>query len=140
MGSPNNSRLSVSDRRRNRDTMTRSIPALGLLLVTQGSLILADPGRPSNALQVAWALSPMIAILWLAWVQVQSLRRADEFQRVVQLESLAIGFGAMVIVGLSGGLLDGADIGDPGQSLQLTLGIGVVTWVLALPARSRPGR
>ena len=101
---------------------------------------MVDPGRPSDALHVGWAFSPMVAILWLAWVQLQSLRRADEFQRVVQLESLALGFGAMAILALGGGLLDGAGIGDPRQSLQLTLGIGIVTWVVALAAKSRAGR
>jgi len=120
--------------------MHRSIPPLALLLVTQGSLIVADPGRPSDASHVAWALSPMIAILWLAWVQFQSLRRADEFQRVMQLESLAIGFGAMAILGLGFGLLDGAGIGDSRQSLQLTLGIGILAWVVALGAKSRSGK
>lgn len=79
----------------------------------------------------------MIAICWLAWVQLRSLREAAEFQRVVQRECLATGFGAMAIVGLGAGLLDGAGIGDPRQSLQLTLGIGILFWVLALVWRSR---
>jgi hypothetical protein len=39
----------------------------------------------------------------LVWAQLRSLRRADEFERVMQREAMAIGFGAVIVVALAGG-------------------------------------
>ncbi len=97
---------------------TDAAPALVLLVVTQGSLIWLDPGRPTNALGVAWALSPLLAVAWLARNQVRALRRADELQRVVQLEAMAVGFGVIVILLAGAGVLHGAEIGDLAQRTQ----------------------
>jgi hypothetical protein len=47
------------------------------------------------------------------------------YQRKVQLEAMASGFGAMAMLALAGGLLDAAGIGDPRQSLQVTFIAGI---------------
>ena len=86
-----------------------------------------------------WSFSPLVPALWLMWTQLRSLRRADEYQRVVQLEAMAIGFGAVLLLSFTGGLLDAAGMGNPAQSLQVTFIGGVLVWVgaLALTTRSR---
>jgi hypothetical protein len=55
-------------------------------------------------------------------------------ERVQMLEAMAVAFGAMVVLSLTGGLLDAADLGDPRQSLQVTFIAGVLIWVVALMA------
>jgi hypothetical protein len=77
-------------------------------------------------------MSPLAAALWLVWAQMRSLRRSDEYQRKVQLEAMAIGFGTVMLLALAGGLLDAAQIGDPRQSLQVTFIAGILTWIAAL--------
>lgn len=107
------------------------------LLVTQGSLILVDPDGGASALNLFWSLLPLVPAAWLIWVVRRSLGRADEYQRVVQLEALAIGFATVMMVVFAGGLLDAAGIGDARQSLQVAFVVGIVTWFTALAVKTR---
>lgn len=131
---------SSSDARRDSAARRDAAPALLLLLVTQGSLILLNPGRPTDALGVAWALSPLLAVAWLSWNQLRALRRADELQRVAHLEALAIGFGAMSALLVGVGLLQAAEIGDVAQLTQTAFIGGVVVWVGALATKMKQQR
>gem|GEM_PF-26689 len=110
---------------RDRAAVRDVVPAMVTLLVVQGSLILLDPHGEMTVWYLLWSFSPLAPALWLGWAQLRSLRRADEYQRVIQLESMAIGFGAVILLSLTGGLLDAARIGDPRTSLQVTFTGGV---------------
>jgi hypothetical protein len=129
---------SNSDFRRTHAAWRDAAPALALLVVTQGSLIWLNPGRPTSALGVGWALSPLLAVVWLAWNQLRVLRRADELQRLVQLQAMATGFGVMSILMMGVGLLHAAEIGDLAQQTQVALIGGVLTWVAVLAAATKP--
>lgn len=83
------------------------------------------------------SLSPLVPALWLMWTQLRSLRRADEFQRIGQLEAMAIGFGAVLLLSFMGGLLDAAGMENPNLSLQVTFIGGVLVWVGALAIKTR---
>ncbi len=125
-------RKSTSDAARERAALRDMVPAVVLLIVVQGSLLLLDPDGGASTANVVWSLLPMVPALWLVWAQLRSLRRADELQRIVQLEAMAIGFGATLLLALLGGLLDAAGIGDPRQSLQITFIGGMLAWLGAL--------
>jgi len=81
---------------------------------------------------VAVVLLPVLPAMWLGWIQARSLGRADEFQRVAQLEALAVGFGVAMFLSLVGGLLVGAGAGTGAQFLQITFIGGIVAWAAAL--------
>jgi len=132
-------RKSASDKARERAALRDAVPAFATLLVFQGSLILWNPQGEPSGWYLLWSFSPLVPALWLMWTQLRSLRRADEYQRVVQLEAMAIGFGAVLLLSFTGGLLDAAGMGNPAQSLQVTFIGGVLVWVgaLALTTRSR---
>jgi len=132
-------RQSASDKARERAALRDAVPAFATLLVFQGSLILWNPQGEPSGWYLLWSFSPLVPALWLMWTQLRSLRRADEYQRVVQLEAMAIGFGAVLLLSFTGGLLDAAGMGNPAQSLQVTFIGGVLVWVgaLALTTRSR---
>jgi len=125
-------RKSTSDAARERAALRDMVPAVVLLIVVQGSLLLLDPDGGASTANVVWSLLPMVPALWLVWAQLRSLRRADELQRIVQLEAMSIGFGATLLLALLGGLLDAAGIGDPRQSLQITFIGGMLAWLGAL--------
>jgi hypothetical protein len=133
-------RRSTSDVARDRAAMRDMVPALVALFVTQGSLLLRDPDGDASVFNVVWSLLPLIPAVWLVWGQLRSLRRADEFQRVAQLEAMAIGFAAVIFLSLVGGLLDAADLGDPRQSLQATFIVGILVWIGALAIKSARSR
>jgi hypothetical protein len=126
---------SNSDTRRAHEAFGDVLPALALLIVTQGSLIWLDPGRPTSALGVGWAMSPLLAVAWLAWSQLRVVRRADELQRIVQLEAMAIGFGVMSTALIGVGLLHAAELGDLAQQTQIALIVGVLAWIAVLAVR-----
>ena len=110
------------------------------LVVVQSSLLMLDPDGGASVWNVLWSMFPMAPAVWLLWAQVRALRRADEYQRLVQLEALAMGFATVILLAMAGGLLDGAGIGDPSQSLQVTFIGGTVAWVVASAVLGRRGR
>lgn len=130
-------RKSSSDVARDLAALRDAVPALITTMVLQGSLVIADPQGPKTAWYLVWSFSPLLPFLWLMWGQLRSLRRADEYLRTIQLEALAIGFGTVVLLSFAGGLLDGAGMGDPSQSLQVTFIGGVIAWAVALIIKSR---
>jgi hypothetical protein len=131
-------RKSASDQARDRVAIREMMPPLILLVVIQGSLNVLNRRGELTPWYVVWSFAPLVPFLWLMWTQVRALRRADEYQRRVQLEALAIGFAAMVILSLVAGLLDGAGMGNPRQSLQVINVGGLLIWVAALGVLSRP--
>jgi len=136
----NRERKSGSDVARYRAAVRDTMPALVTLVVVQGSLVLLDPDGGASGWNLSWSVPPLVPALWLVWAQLRSLRRADEYQRIVQLEAMAIGFGTVIVLSLAGGLLDGAGIGDPRQSLQVTFILGILAWIAALAIKTWQAR
>ncbi len=133
-------RASASDIARGRAALRDIWPGLAVLVVLQGSLLVAGDTDDVRGWPLVWALSPLAPALWLVWAQLRALRRADELQRVTQLEALAIGFATTIVLALLGGLLDAAGVGSTSQTLQVTFIGGVLAWVLALGLLNRPQR
>jgi hypothetical protein len=125
-------RKSSSDVTRQRAFTRDIMPAMVVLVVVQGSLLLLDPDGGASAWNLVWSLLPMVPAGWLVWAQLRSLRRADEYQRVLQLQAMSTGFGVVILLSLLGGLLDAAGVGSAAQSLQITFIAGVLTWIAAL--------
>jgi hypothetical protein len=133
-------RKSRSDVIRERAALREMLPGVVVLTALQGSLVLVNPRGTENAWNVAWSLLPMVPALWLVWAQLRSLRRADEYQRVVQLEAMATGFATVMVLSLAGGILDAGGIGDPRQSLQVTFIAGTLTWLATLAVKTARAR
>lgn len=111
----------------------------GIPVVALGSIALALGSDPDqSAARTGWWLGTGIAFaLAIAWVLFRSFRRADEYQRRIQLESMAIAFGA-VLVGIHiAGLLDAAGIGNLRQHVQIVFIGGIVLWLTIADLRTR---
>lgn len=107
-----------------------------MLILVQVSLEILDPKAGASGWNLVWSLLPLLPILWLVWAQLRSLRRADEYQRIDQLEAMAIGFATVMVVALTGELLDAAGAGNTRQSLQVTFTVGVLSWITALAVKT----
>jgi hypothetical protein len=128
---------STWERRQNRATLRDAVPAVALLVVLEVVVASLDLDAASNPWHLTIALSPLLAGVWLAWVQLRAIRRSDERQRVQHLEALSIGFAVAMLVAMAGGLLSAADVGSDAQYLQLTFITGIVAWIGALAVRTR---
>ena len=133
-------RKSTSDVARDRAAFRDIIPALVALVIVQGSLVLIDPDQDATGRTLVWSLLPIVPAVSLVWSQLRCLQRADEYQRKMQFEAMSIGFGVVILISMTAGILDGAGIGNPRQFLQITFIGGVLVWIAALAYLSRPGR
>jgi drug/metabolite transporter (DMT)-like permease len=111
----------------------------GIPVITLGGLTLgigADPDQSASITAVWVALSAAFT-LSIVWVFYRAFRRADEYQRKIQLESMAVAFGA-VMVGLSVvGLLDAIDVGELKAHVQMVFIGGVMLWLVLVDLRTR---
>jgi hypothetical protein len=74
----------------------------------------------------------VIPALLIVRVVVRNLRRADEYQRVAQLEALAIGFGVMMMAVFTIGLLQAGGVGNLRQLVQISFAASMLIWIGAL--------
>ena len=73
----------------------------------------------------------------LAWVGLRAFRRADEYLRRIQLESMAIAFVAVLIGFAVATVLDSADVIELRQLTQPILIGGVAIWLVIADLRTR---
>ena len=133
---PSTERSSASDVARNRALMLDVLPGVVALVALQVSLLMVDPDGRASVGNLLWSLLPIAPAIWLVASQVRGLRRADELQRIDQLEALAVGFAVAVLVAFAGGLADAAGIGSTRQSLQLAFILPVVAWIGTMAVRA----
>ena len=124
-------RFSRNEIARRRAASRDLAPGLGVLVVSQMSLIASDPDASVGGWQLAWALSPLVGIGLILWAQLRILSRSDERERAVELSALSIGFGVVITALAALGVLQAAEIGDIRQQLQITTFLGIAAWVLA---------
>ncbi len=117
----------------------RAIMIDGIPVSLFGVIALALGSSPDQTTaEKGWWLGVTGAFtLAVVWVLVRAFRRADEYQRKIQLESMAIAFAA-VLVGLQTAvLLDATDIvGLRPLSEAIVLG-GVGIWLVIADLRTR---
>jgi len=130
-------RVSNLERRQTRAVRRDALPAVLALVASEALVASLELDADSNQWHLVLSLIPLLPAAWLGLVQLRSLRRSDEFQRIAQLEAMSVGFAAAMFVALTGGLLAAADVGSSVQFLQLTFIVGILCWVAALAIRSR---
>ncbi len=98
-------------------------------------VVFPDPGP--NVGTLVWGVLVLAGAGLTMRAEIRSLRRADEYQRLLQLQALAVGFAVLVLLLLVAGLLAAAQLVEPRQSLSLSLVGGVPAWpaVRAVQAR-----
>ncbi|MGW1916560.1 hypothetical protein ACWCQS_39100 [Streptomyces sp. NPDC002076] len=111
------------------------VSTLGVIALALGS----NP-NPSATQKVWWIATTAVFTLAIVWVLWRAFRRADEYLRRIQLESMAIAFAA-VLVGLQvATLLDAAGIIQLHQLAELILLGGVAIWMTIADLRTRLNR
>ncbi|MFF4414559.1 hypothetical protein ACFYY8_18695 [Streptosporangium sp. NPDC001559] len=111
------------------------VSALGVIALALGS----DPDQ-STAQKAWWIATTIVFTLAIAWVLLRAFRRADEYLRRIQLESMAIAFAAVLVALQVATLLDAAGVVRLQQLAQVILLGGVATWLLIADLRTRLNR
>jgi hypothetical protein len=117
----------------------RAVLIDGLPVATLGAVALALGSSPdqSAAEKVWWIATTAVFTLAVAWVLLRAFRRADEYLRKIQLESMAIAFAAVLVALQLATLLDAAGIVQLRQLIELILLGGVAVWLLIADLRTR---
>ena len=112
------------------------LPGLAVLALAAVAMFVFDDPGP-NAGTGVWAVLMLAATGLFMWAEVRSLQRADEYQRMLQLQALAVGFAVVVVLLQVASLLVAAQLMDARQGLQISFIGGLVAWlgVRALKAR-----
>jgi hypothetical protein len=125
---------SDADRAARRAVIIDGIP---VIIVGSAALTLGSSPDPTDGRQILWVSVSVIFILAVLWALVRSFRRADEYQRRIQLESMAVAFAAVLVALQIAGLLAAIGVGELRQSVQLIIIGGILTWQLVADLRTR---
>lgn len=84
----------------------------------------------------AWALAPVIPAPWLVVAVLRHVHRLDEYQRLLLLESLAVGFAAAMLAAITLGFLANAGLRFT-DAPWLVLAAGTLGWGLTSLRKGR---
>ncbi|MFI7597783.1 hypothetical protein [Actinoplanes sp. NPDC049681] len=117
----------------------RAVLIDGIPVATLGVVALALGSNPdqTSAQKAWWIAATAVFSLAVAWVLVRAFRRADEYLRRIQLESMAIAFAAVLVALQLATLLDAAGVLALHQLAQLILIGGVALWLTIADLRTR---
>ncbi len=97
-----------------------------LALAAVAMFVFDDPGL--NAGTAIWAGLMLVGTGLYVWAEVRILRRADEYQRLLQLQAYAVGFAVVVLLLQAASLLAAAELMDPRQGMQISFIGGLLAW------------
>ena len=121
-------RKSRTEIERRRAAWRDSIPigVATVAAVAAFAVTLTDPKDPGDT--VIWAV-PMLALLALGLrAELRDLRRADEYERTLLLEALALGFVVVIVLLFLGSLFASGGVGDPRVWLNVSFIGGLLGW------------
>ena len=81
------------------------------------------------ATRYLWAVTPLIPALWMMRAVAKSVTRADEYQRLLQFRSLAVGFTAAMAASLTVGFLGVAGLALPAAGW-IIYSAGMLGWAV----------
>ncbi len=118
------------ERKTGRAYMAEFLPAVIGYTVVLGALILLVDFDTAGGWKYLVALLPLLPAVWGAVAIARHLRRLDEFQRSVQLNGMAAGFGIAMVAAMTLGFLSmaGLDTGRVGP--WVVYSAGMLTWLV----------
>jgi hypothetical protein len=117
----------------------RAVLIDGIPVATLGPVALALGSNPDqSATQKAWWIAATAVFsLAVAWALLRAFRRADEYLRKIQLESMAIAFAAVLVALQVATVLDATGVIQVHQLTQPIVLGGVAIWLGIADLRTR---
>lgn len=95
--------------------------AVLILVLTFGDLDGTSPWR------YLWAVLPVLPLIWVGIAVVRHLRRLDDYQQRLTLQSLGVGFAVAMAAAVTIGLLGAAGL-HPAVTPWIIFGAGMAGW------------
>ncbi|MFK7920189.1 MAG: hypothetical protein AB8G14_19105, partial [Ilumatobacter sp.] len=134
-------RMSDGDRERLRAYHREFIPGIvvyAIAVFVTAAFVGDDPAIPRRLL----LLIPLLPAVWSARAIMRSVQRSDEFERMIQLEAMAVGFGAAMIGAMTVGFLGMHS--DPNRFNQIApwiiFSVGMASWGITVGIRTNAHR
>ncbi|GIE77192.1 hypothetical protein Aph02nite_31420 [Actinoplanes philippinensis] len=110
-----------------------------LPVVTLGWVALALGSNPEQtpAQRIWWVAATAVFALGMAWVLLRAFRRADEYLRKIQLESMAVALAAVLVALQVAAVLDAAGVVALHQVAQPIVIGGMAVWHVIADLRTR---
>lgn len=102
---------------------------VGYVVVLSAVLLWGDLDGTSP-LRSLWALLPVLPALWVVRAVARHVRRVDDYQRLLLLQGLAVGFGIAMVTSLTIGFLGVAGWSLPAAGW-ITYGAGMLGWAIS---------
>ena len=132
-------RKSRAEIERRRAAWRDSIPIGVAMMAAVGAFAVTLTDRKDAGDTVVWAV-PMLALLALGLrAELRDLRRADEYERTLLLEALALGFVVVIVLLFVGGLFASGGVGDPRVWLNVSFIGGLLGWSAIKAFKTRRG-
>jgi hypothetical protein len=96
---------SEGDRVRRRAYQREFWPAIGAYVLVTVTLSFWAGFEGPSPWRFLWALLPVIPAAWVVRAVLRHVRRVDEYQKLLLLESLAVGFAVAMLAAISLGFL-----------------------------------
>jgi len=123
-------RPSAGDRARARAYGREFWPGMAAYAVVLAAALTWGDLDGTGPWRFAWALAPVLPVAWLVRVVLRQVRRVDEFQRLLLLQSLAIGFAVSMLSAVTLGFLAVAGL-HLADAPWIVFGAGMLGWALS---------
>lgn len=121
---------SAGDRARTRAYHREFWPGMVAYAVVLAAVLTWGGLDGSSPWRFAWALAPVLPVAWVAIAVLRHARRVDEFQRLLLLESIAVGFAVAMLGAVTLGFLTAAGLRLEAAPW-LVFGAGMLGWALS---------
>jgi hypothetical protein len=105
-----NPRRSTGDRARARAYLRDFLIAMAAYAVVLTAVVTWGQLDGSSPLRFVWALLPVVPALWIVRAVLRHVNRVDDYQRLLLLQGLAVGFAIAMVAAVTVGFLAAAGL------------------------------
>ncbi|WP_345478911.1 hypothetical protein [Amnibacterium soli] len=127
---------SAGDRRRTRAYLAEFVPGIVAYVLLLSAALLWGGFDGTSPTRFAWALLPVLPMIWIAIAVLRHLHRLDEYQRTRTLTGLGAGFAVAMLASIALGILQSAGFELEGSGFWI-YGIGMATWGVSAAVAGR---
>src|SRR5215213_6776768 len=124
------SRSSAGDKARTRAYNSEFWPGMVAYAVVLAAVLTWGDLDGSSPWRFVWALAPVLPVAWTVRAVIRHARRVDEFQRLLLLQAIAVGFAVAMLSAVTLGFLAVAGL-RLDDTPWLVFGAGMLGWALS---------